>query len=355
MQLTKQEKNFRNKLMSWHHQNLPDYPWKKTNDPYKIWLSEIIMQQTRIAQGTPYYVKFVKKYPTVCSLAKASEDELMKMWEGLGYYRRAKHLHETAKYICGELDGSFPENYKGLIKLKGIGPYSAAAIASFAYKEVCAVVDGNVYRVLCRYFGIVNAIDELKTKKLIQELAQKLIDRKQPDSYNQAIMDFGAKQCSKAPKCKQCVLSGSCYAFKEEKVKSLPVKNKKLKVRERYFHYLDVNHSGKHLIRKRTSDIWEGLFEFILIEKNNDLKLSKSAINKALLENGISASFKLKAFSKTKIWKLTHQKIHGNFYKIEIKEKIQWQNKQAHKMVSLKELRNFAFPKFFDEYLNNIE
>jgi len=355
MQQTKQEKHFAKNLMTWHHQNLPDYPWKKTNDPYKIWLSEIIMQQTRIAQGTPYYLKFVKKYPRVCSLANAPEDELMKMWEGLGYYRRAKHLHETAKHICFELDGKFPEDYKGLIQLKGIGPYSAAAIASFAFKEVCAVVDGNVYRVLCRYFGVVDSIDELKTKKLIQDLAQTLIDRKNPDSYNQAIMDFGAKQCSKAPKCEQCPLNESCYAYKEGKVKTLPFKSKKLKVKDRYFHYLDVKYKGKHLIRKRTKDIWQGLFEFILIEKNDDLKLSQRAIRQALHEIGIDYNFKLIAFSKEKIWKLTHQKIHGNFYTIEIEEKVQLQNKEAYKMVSLKELRNFAFPKFFDEYLNNIE
>ena len=355
MNLTKQERFFAKVLMSWHHQNLPDYPWKKTKDPYKIWLSEIIMQQTRIAQGTPYYIKFVKKYPTVCSLAKASENQLMKMWEGLGYYRRAKYLHETAKHICNDLDGRFPENYKGLIKLKGIGPYSAAAIASFAYNEVSAVVDGNVYRVLCRYFGITDAIDETSTKKNIQSLAQKLIDPNHPGSYNQSIMDFGAKQCSKAPDCEKCPLKSSCFAYEKGQVKQLPIKNKKLKIKERYFHYLDIRFNGKHLIRKRQKDIWQGLFEFILIEKNDDLKLSKKAIKDALLEIGIKEKVTLKSFSNTKPWKLTHQKIHGAFYKVELKENILIQNKEAYKMVSLKELRNFAFPKFFDEYLKNIE
>ena len=223
-------------------------PWKGEKNPYLIWLSEIILQQTRVEQGLPYYERFRENYPTVTDLANAPEDEVMKLWEGLGYYSRARNLHATAKMIDQEMDSIFPTTHAEILKLKGVGPYTAAAIASFAYNLPHAVVDGNVYRVLSRFFGIETPIDSTSGKKEFAQLAQDLIDKKQPGNYNQAIMDFGATHCMpKKPKCSQCLLRKNCKALLNNKVTSLPIKIKKIKKQTRYFNYLVIN-QNKHCL-----------------------------------------------------------------------------------------------------------
>ena len=222
------------KLIYWYLQNKRELPWRKTKDPYRVWLSEIMLQQTRVAQGLPYFLKFTKAFPTVFDLAKADESEVLKLWQGLGYYSRARNLHFTAKYIAEELNGMFPENYKGLLQLKGVGDYTASAIASICYDEPVAVVDGNVYRVLSRYFGIATPINSTKGIKEFKELAQTLIDASQPGVYNQAIMDFGALHCKpQNPLCNECPVSDSCVALAKNSIKELPVKERKIKIKKR--------------------------------------------------------------------------------------------------------------------------
>ncbi|MFB0925151.1 MAG: A/G-specific adenine glycosylase, partial [Vicingaceae bacterium] len=230
---------FSEKLIVWYNEHKRDLPWRKTTDPYQIWLSEIILQQTRVNQGLDYFNKFIKKHPDIHSLAQSSEKDVLNLWQGLGYYSRARNLHFTAKYISNELNGEFPTEYKDILNLKGVGEYTAAAIASFAYKEAYPVVDGNVYRVLSRMFGIENPIDSTEGKKVFKQLATELIDTKNPDTYNQAIMEFGALQCTpKKPNCEDCPYLLECFAYKNGLITELPKKEKKIKQRNRYFNYL---------------------------------------------------------------------------------------------------------------------
>lgn len=260
--------NFSQKLLDWYQLNKRELPWRSTQNPYYIWLSEVILQQTRVQQGLSYYHKFIEAYPTVSDLANAPQDAVLKLWEGLGYYSRARNLHATAKIIHEQYAGKFPTTYNEIIQLKGIGPYTAAAIASIAFNEVQAVVDGNVYRVLSRIFGKETFIDSTKGKKEFQELATELISKKHPAEFNQAIMEFGATHCTpKTPNCATCIFSDSCIAFEQNKVFELPKKEKKIKKKNRYFNYLVLENNGKTYIQKRTeSDIWQGLYEFPLIE-----------------------------------------------------------------------------------------
>ena len=260
---------FSNSLIHWYLQNKRDLPWRNTTNPYLIWLSEIMLQQTRVAQGLPYFLAFTEAFPTVFDLANANEEQVLKLWQGLGYYSRARNLHATAKYIAYELNGEFPNNYKDLIRLKGVGEYTAAAIASFSYNEPVAVVDGNVFRVLSRYFNIDNDISDGKTKKEFQNLAQEVLPLDNPALFNQAIMEFGALQCvPKNPDCNSCVLNSSCEALQHKKVAQLPVKSKKTKVTNKFFNYLilkDVD--ANYIVQKREGKgIWENLYEFPLME-----------------------------------------------------------------------------------------
>ncbi len=244
-------------------------PWRETSDPYCIWLSEIMLQQTRIEQGLPYYLAFTNAYPSIFDLANASEEEVLKLWQGLGYYSRARNLHATAKYIAFELNGKFPETYEGLLKLKGVGDYTASAIASISYNEPVAVVDGNVYRVLSRYFDIDTPINSTAGIKEFKLLAKELLDKEDPATYNQAIMEFGALQCKpQSPLCNTCPLSASCLALKNNKISMLPVKLKKGKIKKRYFNYLVFqSEENKTILEKRSGKgIWEGLYQFPLIE-----------------------------------------------------------------------------------------
>ncbi len=268
--IEKTESFFWNALLTWHSTHHRPLPWKGEKNPYLVWLSEIILQQTRVEQGLPYFEKFKAAYPTVTDLANAPEDEVMKLWEGLGYYSRARNLHAAAKHIANELEGKFPGTYEGIRLLKGVGPYTAAAIASFAFDLPHAVVDGNVYRVLSRCFGIEEPIDSTAGKKLFAKLAQEILENAgtNPGSFNQAMMDFGATHCMpKVPKCGECPMQSKCIAFQKNRVDKLPVKSKKLVRRQRFFNYFLFHSEGKIFIKKRTGeDIWQNLYDFPLIE-----------------------------------------------------------------------------------------
>lgn len=341
-------------LLGWHAVTPRDLPWKTTRDPYKIWLSEIILQQTRVEQGLPYYNRFVEHYPTVEALANANEDEVLKDWEGLGYYSRARNLHLTAKYITTELNGVFPNDYKSILALKGVGPYTAAAIASFAFDLPHAVVDGNVYRVLSRFFGIATPIDSTKGKKEFAELAQKLLAKHPPAIYNQAIMNFGAICCvPKSPDCKKCPMHSQCTAFNEHAVEKYPVKEKKLVKKIRYFQYFHFQYENFTLIEKRDSkDIWKGLYQFPLLE-------TERAIDRQLLEQNEDwktlvggTTYEITKLSKPFKQTLTHQYIIASFWKIKLHH-LPTELLQQYVKVSEIEMKRFAYPKVIDRYIND--
>ena len=312
---------FSNSLVQWYLQNKRDLPWRDTINPYQIWLSEIMLQQTRVAQGLPYFISFINAFPTVFDLANAEEDQVLKLWQGLGYYSRARNLHATAKYVAHELNGIFPDNYKELLKLKGIGEYTAAAIASFSYNEPVAVLDGNVYRVLSRYFNMDNDISDTKTKKVFQTLAQEVLLKDNPAIFNQAIMEFGALQCvPKNPDCESCVLSNSCAALQYNKVAQLPVKSKKTKVTPKYFNYLILKDiTGKFIVQKREGKgIWENLYEFPLFETAE--LMAPEVIEKQLIQMdffGQKAKEIILLNSEIIKHKLSHQHLFIRFFLME--------------------------------------
>jgi A/G-specific adenine glycosylase len=283
---------FSKKIIDWYEQNKRTLPWRTTRDPYKIWLSEIILQQTRIAQGLPYYETFVKNFPNVKSLAAAKPDKVLRLWQGLGYYSRARNLHACAKQVVKNLKGEFPSSFEELKKLPGIGDYTAAAIASISFREPVAVVDGNVFRVLARVFGIDKDIASSEGKKYFFKKANELIPSDTPDIFNQAVMEFGALHCTpQNPKCETCPFEKSCVANAKEMQKLLPVKTPKQKVRKRYFNYVVIEHGGKLLMRKRAAgDIWNGLYDFHLVETKRNitpLKLLKQEmeLSKLVIKN----------------------------------------------------------------------
>jgi A/G-specific adenine glycosylase len=314
--------DFTNSLQQWYLQNKRDLPWRKTVDPYKIWLSEIMLQQTRVAQGTPYFLSFIRAFPSVFDLAKANEEQVLKLWQGLGYYSRARNLHKTAQYVAHELSGIFPDNYNDLLKLKGVGEYTAAAIASFSYNEAVPVVDGNVFRVLSRYFNIETDIAAASAKKEFAALAFELMPKDNPALFNQAIMEFGALQCvPKSPNCGICIFNSSCAALQKKKVDLLPVKSKKLKVRNRFFNYLVVSDDNENtLIQKRTAKgIWHNLYEFPLIETDGpeDFDFIAANIKDEFFKNNSVTSIE-DCNEKNIIHKLSHQHLHIKFWKIRV-------------------------------------
>lgn len=324
-------------------------------DPYKIWLYEIIMQQTRISQGLPYYEKFVKQYPSVYKLADAAIDDVLKLWEGLGYYSRARNLHEAAKQICEAHGGKFPSSSKELQKLKGIGSYTSAAIATFANNEKIGVVDGNVYRVLSRIFGLSDPIDQTQGKKMFFALAQDLVDEKKPAIYNQAIMDFGALQCTpKVSSCKKCSMVKSCYAFNNDAIASLPVKSKKLKKRIRYFNFIVIEYKDQVILRqRREKDIWKLLYEYPYLETEKMTTLTKSKINR-MVKDAFNYTQTYKWNNEQKVYKqqLTHQTIIGSFYKVTLNAKPNPQDPYV--LAKKDQVGIYAFPKIIDCYLNDI-
>lgn len=340
-------------LLRWHESHHRPLPWKGEKDPYLIWLSEIILQQTRVEQGLSYFLKFKEKYPDVKALASAPEDEIMKMWEGLGYYSRARNMHAAAKVIANELGGVFPLTHEGIRQLKGVGEYTASAIASFAFDLPHAVVDGNVYRVLSRFFGIGEPVDTTAGKKLFAGLARKLLDCSQPGKYNQAIMDFGAAQCTpKAPDCGSCPMNPHCVAYKTNRAGEFPVKSKRLIRKERFFNYVVIQNSRGVFIHKRVGkDIWQNLYEFPMIETGKlpgsfqELQQSekwKSWLNKQ--------EFKFQGVSEPYTQVLTHQSINALFWEFsalehfEISEDKWWE-------CPISNLKMYAFPRVIVKYL----
>ena len=303
-------KHFSPLLLAWYQQNKRDLPWRHTRDPYKIWLCEIIMQQTRVVQGLAYYNRFVSTYPTPLALARASEDEVLKLWQGLGYYSRARNLHAAAK----SMNGVFPPTYEGVRALKGVGDYTAAAICSIAYNLPYAVVDGNVYRVLARVFGISTPIDSTSGKKQFTQLAQKLLDKQNPGDYNQALMDFGALVCTpQAPQCATCPLAKQCYAFQKGVQEKLPVKEQKTKVSTRYFHYIYVVQGKNTWLHKRgAGDVWQNLYEPPLVET------ATTVLKSPLLKKWFGAA-RVQAVSTGPVKHvLSHQIIYAYIYKVEV-------------------------------------
>lgn len=310
---------FSKTLVYWYLQNKRDLPWRQNNDPYFVWLSEIMLQQTRIAQGLSYFLKFKEAFPTVHELAKADEQQVLKLWQGLGYYSRARNLHSTAKYVSQELAGEFPNTYQDLKKLKGVGDYTASAIASISFSQPHAVVDGNVYRVLARYFGVHTPINSTKGIKEFKVLAQSLLNLKDPGTYNQAIMEFGALQCKpQSPNCDSCPLSTSCMARQKNWVSVLPMKEKKIKIKKRYFHYLVfVTKNNKTVLEQRKGKgIWQGLYQFPLIELP---QLSDNVLESAEFMELVPNKARVKALHVEPIvHKLTHQHLYTRFWKIEL-------------------------------------
>jgi A/G-specific adenine glycosylase len=309
---------FTTELVSWYNENKRNLPWRETSDPYNIWLSEVILQQTRVAQGLPYYQKFIELFPSVHILANAEEKEVLRAWQGLGYYSRARNLHRCAKIISEKMNGIFPDNYSGLLKLPGIGDYTAAAIASIAYGEKVAVVDGNVFRVMARYYGIESDIASGKGKIIFQKKANELVLSTQPDVYNQAIMEFGALQCiPKNPGCDICPLNIECIARKEKLQDQLPIKSKKVKVKKRYFHYFVFKMKDELLLGERQdSDIWKGLYDFYLYE-TLELKEQDHLINETILKD---LKENIITIEESRNYKhiLTHQHIYAKFFIIEL-------------------------------------
>ena len=323
---------FSNSLIYWYLKNNRELPWRKSTNPYFIWLSEIMLQQTRVAQGMSYYLKFTTNFPTVFDLAKAEESTVLKMWQGLGYYSRARNLHFTAKHIANELNGEFPNTYKDLLKLKGIGDYTASAIASICFDENTAVVDGNVYRVLGRYFGIKTPINSAAGIKEFKALAQTLIDASQPGTFNQAIMDFGALHCKpQNPLCETCPFADSCIALAQKTIKELPVKEKKNKIRNRFFNFLVVVTSdGKTILSERKGKgIWQGLYQFPLIESDQNID-EEELINSTEFEILFPKETTITLFNKKEIvHKLSHQHLHTKFWVVQTEnvenETISWE------------------------------
>lgn len=333
-------------LKEWYLRNYRDLPWRNTNDPYAVWLSEIILQQTRVTQGLPYYQRFIEKYPVVKDLAKAPLDEVLRLWQGLGYYSRARNLHQAANQVVDIHQGIFPSDYDQIRNLKGIGDYTAAAIISFAFGKPYPVIDGNVIRFLSRLAGISDPVDTSAGRKKISNLAHSLIDKNDPATFNQAVMEFGALVCKPVnPNCQECPFSLDCKALALDIISEIPFKQSKTKVRPRYFNYLVIENEGKTVIRKRTAkDIWEGLFEFPMKETESEPENFPDGI---LPLN----TYEVKGFPVKIKHKLSHQDIYASFWKVKIKGD-PFQNPEF-RIVQENELQYFAMPQLLVKYLKD--
>ncbi|PWL40148.1 A/G-specific adenine glycosylase [Flagellimonas aquimarina] len=324
--------SFSQKILKWYGQNKRELPWRATKDPYKIWLSEIMLQQTRVAQGMPYYHKFLEAFPTVYDLANAKEEKVLKLWQGLGYYSRARNLHATAKIVIDKYEGKFPSTYKELKGLKGVGDYTASAIASICFNVPEPVVDGNVYRVLSRYFGVDLPINSPKGVQYFKQLARDVMNTENIRDYNQGIMEFGAIQCApKKPYCLLCPLNDGCVALKENKIGGLPVKLKKTKVKDRYFNYLVILDKDKCTLleQRHGKGIWQNLYQFPLLESEYVLEIDE--LQEQIAQQSALPSLQtIKLFNEKEIvHKLSHQNLHTRFWILEardaIKDGISWE------------------------------
>jgi A/G-specific adenine glycosylase len=337
-------------IVKWYLDNKRSLPWRETTDPYRIWLSEVILQQTRVIQGLPYYQQFVKMYPSVHTLAEAKEQEVLRLWQGLGYYSRARNLHKCAKAVVERFEGKFPRSFDDLQQLPGIGEYTAAAVASFAFNEPVAVVDGNVFRILARIFGMETPINTPQGKKQFTEIANQLISKTNPALHNQAVMEFGALFCTPYnPKCPECPFNTTCIAHKQSLVNILPTKLPKRKSRKRYFYYLVVEKNRTLLMKKREGkDIWHGLFDFVLIERDKPVKTEK-----LLADDQYKAWFqKIDGITVSKKYKhiLTHQTIHCRFIHVKAKSSFSFRDKGL-SFYSPPEIADLPKPALISRYL----
>ena len=347
--------SFQKKLLKWFEENRRPFPWRENTNPYNVWLSEIILQQTRAAQGLPYYKRFISAFPTLADLARASEDEIMRLWQGLGYYSRARNLHDTAKQITKQYDGKFPKDFTTIKNLKGIGDYTASAISSICFDQEQAVVDGNVYRVISRIYGMDQPIDSSGTHKLFKQKAQILMKGATPGNFNQAMMEFGALQCvPKNPNCQDCIFGSNCFAFQQGKVSLLPVKSKKVKVKDRYLHYfILLDDSENTLIEKRKGKgIWQNLYQFPMIETQKKQEYFDEVEIKSLLaRHKIVADFEISKWNDEPIFqKLTHQYLEINFWIVKLSQR-------SNLSTEIELIRNYPMPrviqKFRDKFFIN--
>lgn len=342
------------KLIAWYERCGRDLPWRTTRDAYRIWLSEVILQQTRVPQGLGYYLRFTERFPTVEALAAASEDEVLKLWQGLGYYSRARNLHTAARQVVAEYGGAFPKSFHELRTLRGVGDYTAAAIASLAFDEPVAVVDGNVYRVISRLFDLDTPIDTTLGKRTFTELANELLDPARAASFNQAIMDFGAICCTpQNPQCTGCPLAAQCQALAADHVASRPVKQGRTKIRDRYFHYLHLTSEGRTLLNRRAEgDIWQGLYEFPLIETAEPcdfVALTTTELFKQWLGD---CRYTLRATHPMPTHTLSHQRLHATFYRLEIKS---LPTIEGMRSIDTRQLDDFAVSRLTERYLEQCE
>lgn len=349
---------FSSLLSKWYLQNKRELPWRENTSPYTTWISEVILQQTRVNQGLPYFYKFLETFPNIVELAQAKEDEILKIWQGLGYYSRARNMHKTAQQIVAEYDGIFPKTYNELIHLKGIGPYTAAAISSICNEEKVAVVDGNVYRVLARFFNIDTPIDSSEGKKYFNQLANELLVEENiaPSIHNQALMELGALVCTpKNALCEECPLRTNCLGKALNTYCNLPQKAKKTAVRNRYFNYLIVIDSNKKMFLKKRNekDIWQGLYEFPLIESENEVVSNDVIIdtfNKKHQVNTVE-KIRIKKYSQILKHKLSHQQLFASFYTLEVKE-IYDLNVLNYEVINISDISNYPVPQLIQNYLN---
>ncbi len=346
--------SFQQKLLRWYQSSKRDLPWRNSNDPYKIWLSEIILQQTRVAQGLPYYQEFTNKFPTIHDLAAASEEEVLRTWQGLGYYSRARNLHKCARIVSNVLNGQFPEKYDALLKLPGIGPYTAAAIASFAFGQPSAVVDGNVFRVLARIFGINKDIASASGQKYFRKIANDLIDPDNPGEYNQAIMEFGALCCTPAnPHCPECIFNDTCQARINKVQGKLPVKSKKTRVRKRFLNYaVFKTDKGLYMKPRTEKDIWQGLYDFPVVETAAEME-EEEGLNDIYALFNVQSPGIPESVSPVYIHQLSHQKLSARFYLINFGMFEPVFKDASIRLFSHEEIHDLPKPVLISRYLND--
>ncbi|MEA2106988.1 MAG: A/G-specific adenine glycosylase [Bacteroidota bacterium] len=341
-------------FVTWYEQNKRALPWRETNDPYPIWISEIILQQTKVNQGISYYYNFIKQFPDIYTLANAPIEKVLKIWQGLGYYSRARNMHYAAQQVINQYQGKFPANFQELLKLKGIGEYTAAAIASIAFNIPEPALDGNVYRVLSRLYGIAESPQKADGKKIFRQKAMELIKNQSPGIFNQALMEFGALQCiPKNPDCTRCVLKNLCFAFKNNMVNELPLKKQRIKQRQRYFHFLHIHYQNKIYIEQRTqNDIWKLLYQLPLIETNKPVN-TENLTNQTLWKNLFKGTrVNIQNISKEIIHQLSHQKLFTKFYYINIDHPNSYLLKN-YMEINAEDIEKYSIPKLLDNFLRN--
>ena len=346
--------NMKEIILEWYASNRRDLPWRNDPTPYQVWLSEVILQQTRVSQGLDYYLRFIERWPSVADLAAASDEEVLKMWQGLGYYSRARNLHHCAKQVMEQHNGKFPADFEQLKQLKGVGDYTAAAIASIAFNLPCAVVDGNVYRVLSRLFDVDTPININEGQKLFATLADELLNREQPGLHNQAVMEFGALHCTpKNPNCLLCPLQAQCLAFSRQTIMQRPVKLAKTKVTTRYFNYVVAKTGDKVYLRKRSgNDIWRNLYDFPCIESEKPLSVEEVLASEGFRQHFGNVPFTVTKVSPVFTHKLTHRTLLAQF--IEIKLSQEWPPIETKDifLASERDMENYPIPRLIDLYLN---